>query len=180
MMSPSQLICPISYALVGPQPTKRTKTDETNITSPTEVLDHVHAKIDTMRHLLDKEQVLLASQKLTERPRWKPGSPVPAPMTSSALSRAIAPLATQVIWQANGTWQAVPYGLRLSDELAYIASKNLTNKALANPYPYDFDRNGCIKLAATRIPEDPAPLARAYGLPLITVLPETGVITYTL
>jgi hypothetical protein len=92
-----------------------------------------------MRHLLDKEQVLLASQNLTERPRWKPGSRAPAPKTSSALSRAIAPLATQVIWQANGTWQAVPHGLRLSDELAYIASKNLTNKALANAYPYDFD-----------------------------------------
>lgn len=59
--------------------------------------------------------------------------------------------------------------MRLSDELAYIAAKNLTNKQLHRNYPYDFDGNSCLRAIALRIPEDPAPLVRAHGLPLLLI-----------
>lgn len=58
--------------------------------------------------------------------------------------------------------------MRLSDDLAYLATKSdMSNKGLKQNYPFDFDGNGMIR--AARSPEDPAPLIRAYGLPLITV-----------
>lgn len=62
--------------------------------------------------------------------------------------------------------------VRLSDELAYIATKSdMSNKTLKQTYPFDFDGNGMIK--ASRTPEDPAPLIRAHGLPFIAVARDT-------
>ncbi|KUM64864.1 hypothetical protein ACN42_g2207 [Penicillium freii] len=69
-------------------------------------------------------------------------------------------------WNNEDQWVSPPAGVKLSDELAYITTKStMSNKTLKQMYPFDFDGNGMIK--ATRTPEDPAPLIRAHGLPLI-------------
>lgn len=77
-----------------------------------------------------------------------------------------------VEWDEDGKWVPPPTGVRLSDELAYIATKSdMSNKTLKQTYPFDFDGNGMIK--ASRTPEDPAPLIRAHGLPFIAVARDT-------
>lgn len=69
-----------------------------------------------------------------------------------------------------------PARVRLSDELAYIATKsNMSNKTLKQMYPFGFNGNGMIR--ATRTPEDPAPVIRAHGLPLIAVARDTVALT---
>ncbi|CAI7606516.1 unnamed protein product [Penicillium viridicatum] len=69
-----------------------------------------------------------------------------------------------------------PAGVRLSDELAYIATKsNMSNKTPKQMYPFGLDGNGMIR--ATRTPEDPAPVIRAHGLPLIAVARDTVALT---
>lgn len=47
----------------------------------------------------------------------------------------------------------------------------MSNKTLKQTYSFDFDGNGMIK--ASRTPEDPAPLIRAYSLPFIAVVLDT-------
>ncbi|KAJ5393253.1 uncharacterized protein N7487_010894 [Penicillium crustosum] len=69
---------------------------------------------------------------------------------------ACAPLATVVEWDEDGKWLPPPTGVRLSDELAYIATKSdISSKTLKQTYSFDFDGNGMIQVTYT--PEDPAP-----------------------
>jgi hypothetical protein len=79
----------------------------------------------------------------TERPTWNPGDEEPNPPRvdpMSPLNRACAPLATTVLWDDDGAWVPPPHGVRLSDELAYIAAKKPVQQAAAGTVPARFRR----------------------------------------
>ncbi|KAJ5436368.1 hypothetical protein N7445_007253 [Penicillium cf. griseofulvum] len=62
---------------------------------------------------------------------------------------------------SDNEWVQPPNGVKLSDEGVYLATKFMNAKDCGRQYPIDFDQNGHVQ--ATRIPEDPAPLAWAHG-----------------
>ncbi|KAJ5483218.1 hypothetical protein N7530_002464 [Penicillium desertorum] len=97
-----------------------------------------------------------------QRSTWAPGDDDPGPRLNplSALNRACAPLATAVTWNNEGESVPPKQGVRLSDELVYVAAKNMSSKQLAQRYPLDFDGNGLLR--ATRTPQDPAPPVWAH------------------
>ena len=80
---------------------------------------------------------------------------------------AEAPLCIQSETDENGEWIPPPRGVKLSDEGVYLATKNRSTVERGERFPIDFDKNGHVR--ATRIPEDPAPLRWAYGLPMVMV-----------
>jgi hypothetical protein len=59
---------------------KRIKiAEQMNMEDPLSIIEHVHAKVETMRNFLAKEEETLAKLGLTERPRYTPGMPIPTP-----------------------------------------------------------------------------------------------------
>lgn len=69
--------------------------------------------------------------------------------------------------RAGWNWIDSPKRIKLSDENADLASNKMNAKERGAKYPADFDGNGHFR--ATRVPEDPAPLGPAHGLPLIFI-----------
>ncbi|KAJ5426674.1 hypothetical protein N7465_001744 [Penicillium sp. CMV-2018d] len=158
-----------------PQPIPEQTGDKRNSQT---IIQDVRRRIATINKLITNENDTRREHGLTERPIWAPGDPDPAnpPANNTSQARACAPLATVVQWDNENNWIPPPAGVKLSDELAYIAAKStMSNRTLNRMYPFDFDGNGMIK--ATRTPEDPAPLIRAHGLPLIAVARDTVALT---
>ncbi|KAJ5522259.1 hypothetical protein N7527_006374 [Penicillium freii] len=158
-----------------PQPIPEQTGDKRNSQT---IIQDVRRRIATINKLITDENDTRREHGLTERPIWAPGDPDPAnpPPNNTSKARACAPLATVVQWDNENNWIPPPAGVKLSDELAYIAAKStMSNRTLNRMYPFDFDGNGTIK--ATRTPEDPAPLIRAHGLPLIAVARDTVALT---
>ncbi|KAJ5203189.1 hypothetical protein N7449_005268 [Penicillium cf. viridicatum] len=84
--------------------------------------------------------------KASPRPRWIPSDNNPDPVKGGITKEVMAsvPLADVYTTNSNEEWVPPP-----------------------TEYPVDFDQNGNVR--ATRTPEDPAPLAWAYGLPIIYI-----------
>ncbi|KAJ5358189.1 hypothetical protein N7541_005347 [Penicillium brevicompactum] len=76
-------------------------------------------------------------------------------------------------YDEKGKWIAPQDGLHLSDLLVYIASKDCTNKELAERWPYDFDSNGNVHSSLQRRSKDPPPLLYAHGLARIAINRDT-------
>lgn len=87
------------------------------------------------------------------------------------------PLAATPEWDDDDNWIPPPAGSRLSDLNAYLAAKTFVNKELKTRYPSDFDSNGNIRSLATRMPEDPAPVIFAHGVPWVVVCRDSVVLS---
>ncbi|KAI2766355.1 hypothetical protein CBS147339_7233 [Penicillium roqueforti] len=110
-----------------------------------------------------------AETNYAERALWTPGEEPPTDFGKvlTAAEMAEAPLCIENQIDQNGEWVPPPRGVKLSDEGVYLAAKNMTAVERGQRFPVDFDKNGHVR--ATRIPEDPAPLGWAHGLPMIMV-----------
>ncbi|CAI7608258.1 unnamed protein product [Penicillium palitans] len=165
---PAPAIVDLDSDVPAPKPT-RAKTMRANKPDAKTIIEGVEKRVAAMAKLMTNEHDARRERGLDCRPSWQPGDPAP-PQTDRRHSpnRACAPLPTVVEWDEDGKWVPPPTGVRLSDELAYIATKtDMSNKTLKRTYPFDFDGN------ASRTPEDPAPLIRAHGLPFIAVARDT-------
>lgn len=73
---------------------------------------------------------------------------------------ACAPVCRDCQFDEDGKWRQPPNGVKLSDELVYLAAKYLPAKQRGNLFPIDFDKNDLVR--SLRVPGPPAPLA--WGL----------------
>lgn len=57
--------------------------------------------------------------------------------------RALIPLCVEVKFDVEGVWEGPPDGVKLSDELVYLASKFLPTKVRGNRYRYRLPMGTC-------------------------------------
>lgn len=92
---------------------------------------------------------------------WRTGDPAGRPPRSEKDKARMKLVAT--VFYKNDKPVFPPAFTRLSDELVYLATKFLPVATRGKHYPYDFMKNGDIRLE--RVPSGVSPIVWAHGLP---------------
>ena len=82
------------------------------------------------------------------------------------------PLYTTIERSDNGTYLLPPDNVALSDELVYIVTKQVRERARGARWPADFDQNGSIR--PTHMPRDSTPISYPHSLPLCEYGAQAG------